>query len=48
MMEVQVVNLAEMNRLLLQKVEELTLYAIEKDKEVEGIKEARKREQGER
>ncbi|SMO46623.1 hypothetical protein SAMN06265379_101945 [Saccharicrinis carchari] len=37
-MEEQGVNLAEMNKLLLQKVEELTLYAIEKDKEVKGVK----------
>ncbi|SMO46708.1 hypothetical protein SAMN06265379_101948 [Saccharicrinis carchari] len=27
-----------MNKLLLQKVEELTLYAIEKDKEVKDLK----------
>ncbi len=38
-MEEQGVNLAEMNKLLLQKVEELTLYAIEKDKEVESLEE---------
>jgi hypothetical protein len=37
-MKEQGVNLAEMNKLLLQKVEELTLYAIEKDKEVESQK----------
>ncbi len=37
-MEKQGVNLAEMNKLLLQKVEELTLYAIEKDKEVGFLK----------
>ena len=37
-MEEQGVNLAEMNKLLLQKVEELTLYSIEKDKEVESLR----------
>ncbi len=47
-MEEEGVNLAEMNKLLLQKVEELTLYQIEKEKEVKEIKEARRREQGER
>ncbi len=47
-MEKQGVNLAEMNKLLLQKVEELTLYQIEKDKEVQELKEARRKEQGER
>ena len=36
-MEEAGVNLAEMNKLLLMKVEELTLYAIEKDKEVESL-----------
>ena len=36
-MEEQGVNLAEMNKLLLQKVEELTLYVIEKDKRVEKL-----------
>jgi len=40
-MEKQGVNLAEMNKLLLQKVEELTLYSI-------GLEKARKIEQGER
>ncbi|MCW3789224.1 hypothetical protein [Plebeiibacterium sediminum] len=34
-MEASGVNLAEMNKLLLLKVEELTLYIIEKDKQVE-------------
>jgi hypothetical protein len=38
------VNLAEMNKLLLQKIEELTLYAIERDKEVRKMKEDRTRE----
>jgi hypothetical protein len=38
-MEEQGVNLAEMNKLLLQKVEELMLHLIEKDKEVSSIKE---------
>jgi len=47
-MEKQGVNLAEMNKLLLQKVEELTLYTIEKDKEVQELKEARSKEEGER
>ncbi len=47
-MEEQGVNLAKMNKLLLQKVEELTLYQIEKDKEVKKIKEARRREHEER
>ncbi len=47
-MEKQGVNLAEMNKLLLQKVEELTLYAIEKDKEIEELKADRKKETGER
>ena len=36
-MEESGVNLAEMNKLLLQKIEELTLYAIKKDKEVEEL-----------
>jgi len=43
-MEKQGVNLAEMNKLLLQKVEELTLYTIEKDKEVKELKEAKIKE----
>ena len=38
-MEAHGVNLAEMNKLLLQKVEELTLYQIEKDKEVQELEE---------
>ncbi|MCW3787895.1 hypothetical protein [Plebeiibacterium sediminum] len=38
-MEDSGVNLAEMNKLLLQKVEELTLYQIEKDKQVNSLKE---------
>jgi hypothetical protein len=36
------VNLAEMNKLLLQKIEELTLYAIEREKEVKELKEINK------
>ena len=32
------VNLAEMNKLLLQKVEELTLYLIEQQKEINQLK----------
>jgi hypothetical protein len=43
-MEKNGVNLAEMNKLLLQKIEELTLYAIERDKEVRKLKEERSRE----
>lgn len=38
------VNLAEMNKLLLQKIEELTLYAIEQKEEVEKMKEVRNKE----
>nr|WP_321450314.1 hypothetical protein [uncultured Carboxylicivirga sp.] len=37
-MEEEGVNLAEMNKLLLQKVEELTLHLIEKDKEIDKLK----------
>ncbi len=47
-MEEQGVNLAEMNKLLLQKVEELTLYLIEKDKEVKSLEEEKNKEQEER
>jgi hypothetical protein len=36
-MEKDGVGLAEMNKLLLQKVEELTLYLIEKDKKVNQL-----------
>jgi hypothetical protein len=43
-MEKNGVNLAEINKLLLQKIEELTLYAIERDKEVRRLKEDRSRE----
>jgi hypothetical protein len=43
-MEASGVNLAEMNKLLLQKIEELTLYAIEKDKEILTLKEKQKEE----
>jgi hypothetical protein len=43
-MEKNGVNLSEMNKLLLQKIEELTLYAIEKGKEVRELKEDRTRE----
>jgi hypothetical protein len=38
-MEAQGVNIAEMNKLLLQKVEELTLHLIEKNKEIQAVKE---------
>lgn len=37
-MEASGVNLAEMNKLLLQKIEELTLYLIEKEEEVTELK----------
>ena len=37
-MEAKGVDLAEMNKLLLMKIEELTLYAIEKEKEVQGLR----------
>ena len=47
-MEEQGVNLAEMNKLLLQKVEELTLYVIDLEKENDLKEEARRKEQGER
>ncbi len=36
-MEESGVNLAQMNKLLLQKIEELTLYAIQKDKDVSQL-----------
>jgi hypothetical protein len=35
------VNLGEMNKLLLQKVEELTLYMIQQQKEIDALKEKR-------
>ena len=47
-MEEQGVNLAEMNKLLLQKIEELTLYVIDLEKENKIKEEERKKEQGER
>ncbi|MBN1184835.1 MAG: hypothetical protein JXB49_21290, partial [Bacteroidales bacterium] len=37
-MEENGVNLSEQNQLLLQKIEELTLYIIEQQKEIEGLK----------
>jgi len=37
-MEAEGVNVAEMNKLLLQKVEELTLYVIEQEKEISTLK----------
>jgi len=43
-MEAAGVNLAEMNKLLLQKIEELTLYVIERDKEVLTLKKKQKEE----
>lgn len=39
------VDIGEMNKLLLKKVEELTLYLIEKDKEVQAEKNARQKQQ---
>jgi hypothetical protein len=42
-MEEQGVNLAEMNKLLLQKLEELTLYSISQDKKVEDLEERLKK-----
>ena len=47
-MEEQGVNLAEMNKLLLQKIEELTLHAIKQQAEVERMEEDRVKEQGQR
>ena len=44
-MEDSGVNLAEMNKLLLQKIEELTLYAIDKEKEVQKLKEKSERQE---
>ncbi len=44
-MEASGVNLAEMNKLLLQKVEELTLYLIEKEDEVKALKQLREYDQ---
>ena len=43
-MEESGINLAEMNKLLLMKVEELTLYSIEQEKKIEGLTEDRRRE----
>lgn len=40
-MEADGVNLAEMNKLLLQKIEELTLYMIKQQKEIDELKSAR-------
>ncbi len=42
-MEATGVNLAEMNKLLLMKVEELTLYSIEQEKKIEELTEDKKR-----
>ncbi len=44
-MEEQGVNLAEMNKLLLLKIEELTLYAVQKEKEIQALKEKDKRQE---
>ena len=46
-MEKAGVNLAEMNKLLLMKVEELTLYSIEQDKKIEKEREERRAMRGE-
>ena len=46
-MEASGVNLAEMNKLLLQKIEELTLYAIEKEKLISELIEEGSRQQEE-
>jgi hypothetical protein len=46
-MEEAGVNLAEMNKLLLMKVEELTLYSIELEKKVEEEREERRAMRGE-
>ena len=43
-MEESGVNLAEMNKLLLMKVEELTLYSIEQEKKIEKLTEDRRQE----
>ena len=43
-MEETGVNLAEMNKLLLMKVEELTLYSIEQEKKIEKLTEDRRQE----
>ena len=40
-MEEKGIALAEMNTKLLQKVEELTLYAIEQEKEIQQLKNAK-------
>jgi hypothetical protein len=41
------IDVGEMNKLLLKKVEELTLYLIEKDKEMQAEKDARQKQQQE-
>jgi len=47
-MEASGVNLAEMNKLLLQKIEELTLYVIEKEKKIQEIISQKKTEEKKR
>jgi hypothetical protein len=47
-MEEAGVNLAEMNKLLLMKVEELTLYSIEQEKRIEELTEEKEQEREER
>jgi hypothetical protein len=46
-MEETGVNLAEMNKLLLMKVEELTLYTIELEKKMKNVKQKEKQSKGE-
>jgi hypothetical protein len=47
-MEAEGVNLAEMNKLLLMKIEELTLYVIEKEKEMQEIRNLKMEEEKKR
>jgi len=37
-MEANGINLGEMNMILLKKIEELTLYLLEKDQEIKSLK----------
>ena len=37
MVEKEGIELGEMNKLLLQKIEELTLYLIQKDKQIQSL-----------
>ncbi|TAJ05087.1 hypothetical protein DMA11_23615 [Marinilabiliaceae bacterium JC017] len=45
-MEEDGVNVAEMNKLLLQKIEELTLYTISQEKQLQGVETLRKENEG--